>query len=65
MPDEDLPAEARARHADLSEQLNDAAYRYYVLDQPTLSDADYDSRMRELIALEEQYPELRTPDSPS
>jgi DNA ligase (NAD+) len=63
--DEDLPAAARARHADLSEQLNDAAYRYYVLDHPTLSDADYDALMRELVALEEEFPALRTPDSPS
>jgi DNA ligase (NAD+) len=62
---EDLPAAARARHAELSEQLNDAAYRYYVLDHPTLSDADYDGLMRELLALEEEHPALRTPDSPS
>ncbi len=36
-----------------------------MLDQPTLSDADYDTRMRELSALEEQFPSLRTPDSPT
>jgi DNA ligase (NAD+) len=65
MADEDLPAAARARHADLSEQLNDAAYRYYVLDHPTLADAEYDALMRELTALEEEFPALRTPDSPS
>ncbi|HEY2832925.1 MAG TPA: NAD-dependent DNA ligase LigA [Sporichthyaceae bacterium] len=65
MAADELPAEARARHADLSEQINDAAYRYYVLDHPTLADADYDALMRELMALEEEFPALRTPDSPS
>ncbi len=59
------PADAKARHADLAQDLDDAAYRYYVLDSPTLSDADYDSRMRELEGLEERYPALRTPDSPT
>jgi DNA ligase (NAD+) len=58
-------AEARRRHAELSEQLSDAAYRYYITNAPTLSDADYDTRMRELQAIEEQFPELRTPDSPT
>jgi DNA ligase (NAD+) len=61
----DVPAEARGRHAELSEELSDALYRYHVLDRPTMADADYDAKMRELVALEEQYPELRTPDSPS
>ncbi|MGQ0624735.1 MAG: NAD-dependent DNA ligase LigA [Sporichthyaceae bacterium] len=58
-------AEARARHAVLSEELSDAMYRYHVLDRPTLSDADYDTKMRELVALEEAHPELCTPQSPS
>ncbi len=62
---EDVPAKARARHAELSEELNDARYRYHVLDRPTLSDADYDTRMLELVALEDKHPGLRTPDSPS
>ncbi len=57
--------EAREAHRALSEQLEDARWRYYVLDDPTLSDADFDHRMRELEELEEQFPELRTPDSPS
>jgi DNA ligase (NAD+) len=55
----------RARHAELARQLDDHAYRYYVLDQPTVSDADYDRLMRELEALEERHPSLRTPDSPT
>lgn len=59
------PAEARERHRELSEQVEDARWRYYVLDDPTLSDADFDVRLRELESLEEQFPELRTPDSPT
>jgi DNA ligase (NAD+) len=55
--------EARQRHAELSERLIDAQYRYHVLDSPTISDADYDRGIRELNEIEEQFPELRTPDS--
>ncbi len=61
----EVTAEARERHAELSEQIEQARWRYFVLDDPTLSDADYDVRLRELQALEEQFPELRTPDSPT
>jgi DNA ligase (NAD+) len=57
--------EARERHRQLSEQIEDARWRYFVLDEPTLSDADYDVRMRGLQDLEEEFPELRTPDSPT
>jgi len=57
--------EARQRHAEVSEKLRDAQYRYYVLDAPTISDIDYDTDMRELEQLEERFPELRTPDSPT
>jgi DNA ligase (NAD+) len=57
--------EAKERHRALSEEVEDARWRYYVLDQPTLSDADFDHRLRELEGLEEQFPELRTPDSPT
>ena len=56
---------ARQRHAELSEKLHDAQYRYYVLDAPTIADIEYDTDMRALEALEEQFPELRTPDSPT
>ena len=55
--------EARQRHAELSEQLLDAQYRYHVLDMPTLSDAEYDQGIRALNEIEDQFPELRTPDS--
>ncbi|WP_090967349.1 NAD-dependent DNA ligase LigA [Nocardioides exalbidus] len=58
-------ATARERHRELSEQVEDARWRYYVLDTPTLSDADFDVRLRELEGLEEEFPELRTPDSPT
>jgi DNA ligase (NAD+) len=59
------PAEAREQHQELSEQIEEARWRYYVLDDPTLSDADFDQRLRALEALEEEFPELRTPDSPT
>jgi DNA ligase (NAD+) len=62
---EPAPPEAREEHRTLSEQVEDARWRYYVLDDPTLSDADFDLRMRRLEELEDRYPELRTPDSPT
>jgi len=62
---EEAPADARRRHADLSLDITEADHRYYVLDSPTISDIDYDTKMRELRALEEQHPDLRTPDSPT
>ncbi|QBR93959.1 NAD-dependent DNA ligase LigA [Nocardioides euryhalodurans] len=58
-------AAAREQHQQLAEAIEEARWRYYVLDDPTLSDADFDVRMRELEALEERFPELRTPDSPT
>ncbi|UOE94495.1 NAD-dependent DNA ligase LigA [Alkalihalobacillus sp. LMS39] len=45
--------------------LEDYGYHYYVLDQPKVSDAEYDSLMQELVELEQQFPELQTEDSPS
>ncbi|MFI7607606.1 NAD-dependent DNA ligase LigA [Micromonospora sp. NPDC049366] len=57
--------EARERHATLSGELTEHQYRYYVLDSPTISDAEFDRQLRELEALEEQFPALRTPDSPT
>jgi DNA ligase (NAD+) len=57
--------EARARHAELADRIGEAGFQYHVLDRPTISDADYDAMMRELLALEDAHPELRTPDSPS
>lgn len=57
--------EAREEHRDLAEQVEQARWRYYVLDDPTLDDADFDRRLRRLEALEAAFPELRTPDSPT
>jgi DNA ligase (NAD+) len=54
-----------ARHAEVTERLNEARWRYYVLDEPTLADEEYDRLMRELEALEDRFPSLRTPDSPT
>jgi DNA ligase (NAD+) len=56
---------ARDEHATLSQQVDDASYRYYVLDDPTISDAAYDRAMRRLQELEDEFPDLRTPSSPT
>ena len=57
--------EARARIKKLRKEIEEHNYRYYVLAQPVISDFEYDSLMDELISLEEQYPRLRDPNSPS
>lgn len=57
--------DAATRVLKLKNQLRDAIYRYYVLDRPELTDAQYDRLFRELLELEEAHPELRTPDSPT
>ncbi|HEX6231974.1 MAG TPA: NAD-dependent DNA ligase LigA [Jiangellaceae bacterium] len=61
----DVPAEAREKHAELVEQVEEHRYRYYVLDRPIIADAHFDALFQELESLEEQYPALRTPDSPT
>ncbi|NYJ00604.1 DNA ligase (NAD+) [Nocardioides thalensis] len=58
-------SEAREEHRLLAEEIEDARWRYFVLDAPTLSDAEYDARWRRINELEEQFPELQTPDSPT
>lgn len=60
-----VPTEARERHALLAEQVEEHRFRYYVNDQPVVSDAEFDRLMRELEALEDEHPPLRTPDSPT
>ncbi|NXY97930.1 NAD-dependent DNA ligase LigA [Streptomyces sp. BR123] len=60
-----VPAEVREQHQLLAEQVEEHRFRYYVKDQPVVSDAEFDQLLRSLEALEEQYPELRTPDSPT
>ncbi|MEY9966309.1 DNA ligase (NAD+) [Streptacidiphilus sp. MAP12-16] len=61
----DVPAADRARHVELAQELEEHRFRYYLQDAPTISDAEFDILMRELEALEERYPVLRTPDSPT
>ena len=56
---------AARQAATLRGAIDDANYRYYVLDDPSIPDAEYDRLMRELDALEAAYPELVTPDSPT
>ena len=57
--------EPTQRITELREQLRYHNYRYYVLDDPIASDAEYDALMRELRALEQAHPGLVTPDSPT
>ena len=60
-----MDSNAASRVLKLKNQLRDAIYRYYVLDRPELTDAQYDRLFRELVELEEAHPELRTADSPT
>lgn len=60
-----VPTEAREQHAKLAEQIEEHRFRYYVKDAPVVSDAEFDDLLRTLEALEDEYPELRTPDSPT
>ncbi len=56
---------SQEEHAALCEQLEQHNYQYYVLDNATVSDAEYDALYHRLVALEEAHPSLRTPASPS
>jgi DNA ligase (NAD+) len=56
---------AKTKVSEISTLLNQYGYEYYVLDQPSVPDAEYDRLMQELLALEEMFPELKTPDSPT
>ncbi len=58
-------AQARERHDELAQAIRDARYRYYVLSELPIPDADFDAMVRELESLEEQHPELVTADSPT
>jgi DNA ligase (NAD+) len=60
-----VPAQASDRAAVLRREIERHNYLYYVLDAPEVSDAQFDRLFRELEALEQQYPALRTPDSPT
>ncbi len=68
MPEEtrkEIPPEIVERVKKLREEIEYHNYRYYVLDSPVISDAEYDALMHELRELEAKYPELITPDSPT
>jgi DNA ligase (NAD+) len=62
---EGVPVADRERAAQLATQIDEHQHQYYVLDAPTVSDGEYDGLLRELEALEQRYPSLRTPDSPT
>lgn len=65
MAGDQTSADPRERHQKLAQEIEEHRFRYYVKDAPTISDAEFDTLLRELMALEEAHPELRTPDSPT
>jgi DNA ligase (NAD+) len=65
MAKQDAPAAVLARVQELRQQLHYHNYRYYVLDDPVVADAEFDRLLQELSRLEDEYPELVTPDSPT
>jgi DNA ligase (NAD+) len=60
-----VSGELRERHARLATEIADHQFRYYVLDSPVISDGQFDELWRELVGLEQDHPELVTPDSPT
>jgi DNA ligase (NAD+) len=65
MPPESPPQDVQARATQLRQQLQEASYAYYVLDNPIMEDEVYDRLYRELESLEAQHPQLIAPDSPT
>ena len=63
--DEAPDADLRRRWQELADEVREHQFRYYVRDAPTISDVEFDKLLRELQALEDEHPELRTPDSPT
>ena len=59
------PEDAAEPLDELRARIRDAAYRYYVLSDPDMSDAEFDELVGELVALERDFPDLVTPDSPT
>ena len=57
--------QAESRISELCNEINEHNYRYYVLSEPSISDRDFDLLLEELIKLEQQFPDLLKPDSPS
>ncbi len=65
-PDTDpIAPDVRRRWQELADEVREHQFRYYVKDAPVVSDADFDALFNELVALEQRYPELRVPDSPT
>ena len=63
--DDPVPPEVRRQWRELADEVREHQFRYYVRDTPIISDAEFDQLLRRLAAVEEQHPELRTPDSPT
>jgi len=63
--DEAPDADLRRRWQELADEVREHQFRYYVRDAPIISDAEFDTLLRELQGLEDEHPELRTPDSPT
>lgn len=63
--DDALDADLRRRWQELADEVREHQFRYYVRDSPIITDAEFDTLLRELQALEDEHPELRTPDSPT
>jgi len=60
-----VPPEVRRQWQKLADEVREHQFRYYIKDAPIVSDAEFDRMFNELVALEDQYPELRVPDSPT
>jgi DNA ligase (NAD+) len=60
-----VPSAVRRSWRELADEVREHQFRYYVRDAPIISDADFDTLLRRLSALEDEHPELRTPDSPT
>ena len=60
-----IDPDVRRRWQELADEVREHQFRYYIKDAPIISDADFDTLFNELVALEERYPELRAPDSPT
>ncbi|MEE6175933.1 NAD-dependent DNA ligase LigA [Mycobacterium sp. 050134] len=62
---DDAPPEVRRQWQELADEVREHQFRYYIKDAPIVSDADFDTMFNELLTLEDRYPELRAPDSPT
>ena len=60
-----MSQEIRHRIAELSEEIREHQFKYYVLDKPTITDGEFDKLLKELEKLERAHPEFKLPDSPS